>query len=533
MHNEVMDDNAFKEFLGEIEFQAKNNYWFTFDRRGIQTDIFNAFQRHRSGYFECMVSGPNQIYKSTAAQEIIFDCLTRRNAYRDWTHHPKQILVLTPKQTLQASGFQRSFQLFNAEFMRQNLRGRPTLKGSTGAWAAMNFKNGDQIVFETFDAGVEYIETVSADLVIMDEGNNEFEFYEYLTQRIVAKGGVIYWSMIPGSKLLQVHQKVFAPQEAGEVFDDREVIQANESHYAAIHGQNAVTKAERKLSRRLYLIKICGKWVGSGNLVYEGFDLATHVIKPFEIPASWRRDIFLDWASSNNEGVTDVRKRSKTAAGFIAIPPSGEKITLSNGRTVISNDFEPIHFIYREYCCDTRKTGQKHAQEIAKLFDSKETFQEIIIDCSLEDQVFQEFRKIFFEHGQGYRTYKATNKKRYGSDKAKHLLGHDLVETIIDTNRLYVFDNCKNYLDEILQYEIDPEKQEPQTYADHFMDGQRYYFNKYPRWRNPSLLTTSPRIRGMMDRGGTLSELSYLAPRQEYNKMITGSKDISGKWKIL
>lgn len=520
---ELMGDEEFQKFLQEIEYLAKKDFWFTFERKGIQKDVFAAFQKHRRGYFECIVSGPNQIFKSTAAQSIIMDCLTRRCEYRDWSPHPKQILVLTPKQTLQVSGFQRAFQLFNAEYMRQNLAGRPTLKGSTGAWAAINFKNGDQIVFETFDAGVEYIETLSADLVIMDEGNNDFEFYEYLTQRIIARGGVIYWSMIPSSKTLQVYEKVFGPDEAGEKFDDREVIQANESHYAAIHGQDAVDKAARKLSRRLFLIKICGKWVGSGNLVYENFTLEDHVIKPFAIPSSWRRDIFIDWASSNNEGITDVKKRSKTAAGFMAISPPGEKVFLPNGHVVMSTDFEPVHFLYREYCHDKRRTGREHAKQIANHFDIGEKFQEIIIDCSIEDQVFQEFRQVFFDAGQGYRTYKATNKKRYGSEDAKHLIGHDLVDTVIDSRRLFVFDTCANYLNEILQYEIDPKTQEPQTYADHFMDGQRYYFNRYPRWKNPNHLVSSARLISMLDREIVNPEISYLAPRQEHMKAIGGN----------
>lgn len=510
-----MTAEEYNALLAEIAYLSQSDPWFTFKRKGIQEDIFNAFKDNRTGYFECIVSGPNQILKSTAGQELLMDCLTRRNQYRDWSHHPKHVLIISPKQTLQASGFQKNFQQLNADFMKENLVRRPSMKGSTGAWAGMDFKNGDHVQWETIDAGVQYIESISADLIIIEEGNDAYEFYEYLTQRATARAGVIYWSMIPGSKALPVYQRIFKLEENNERFPFRKVIKANRSHYEAIHGKERTRFYEKTLSRRLYQIKICGDWIGAESLVYANFDLDKHVIKPFPIPSTWRRDISIDWASSNNEGV-DERKQSKTAASFFAIPPAGEKIFLSNGRQVMSNDFEPIVIQYREYSHTKRRTGREHAKEISKLFDPDEKFQEIIIDCSIEDQIFQEFRQVFFDKGQGYRTYKATNKKRYSSDRVRHLLGHDLVETYFDTNRFFIFDTCQETIQETLQYEMDTKTQEPQEFADHFQDNRRYYLNRYPRYKNPQYLTESePIVDFRMKSNSGNSELSYLQSRQE------------------
>ncbi len=130
----------------------------------------------------------------------------------------------------------------------------------------------------------------------------------------------------------------------------------------------------------------------------------------------------------------------------------------------------------------------EHARAISEKFERSDKFESILIDYSVDDTVFNEFRSAFYRCNQGYRFQRAKNKKRYKGKDGEHLVGHELVKSIINNNRFFLFKKCRNWFNELTNYRIVEDTQQPQTWGDHFMDCNRYYHNRMPVYRNPEYL---------------------------------------------
>lgn len=517
----TMTEEEFGELFTRLEALAKKDPWAKFERDGIQIDVFEAYQKHPTNLFECWVQGPNQIWKSTSTQEIVKDALKRENKYRKWTNEPMHILVMTPKQNTQYSGFQKRFQELNPKWITDHMKGRPALKGQSKAWAAIDFDNGDHIQFETFDAGVQYIEVVSAHLIILDDGVEYYsKFYPFLFQRGVHHKAVIHGSFIPPPPTDPFYKLIIEPAKKGIKEPLREVILGDEKHYIAANGYELYEMCKRNYPKRVFLQKVCGENVGSGRLVYDDFDENINIIpedtlvkfgtnkeyKLSKLPEDYCRFIWGDWANTDNPDDMPAEKKRKTVGIFCAIPPPGTEIKLPNGLSVFSEEDDPVLILYNGYECTKRKIAEEHAQSIIDLWEDRgywvERFEEILWDAAtgtkdgtVDKSVFEVLEECFAKAGNP-RVYKATNKRKFSTKDAKEQVGHDLVASLIKRRKLLILKNGKTdfIIDSFLSYEMDDKTNQPQIYGDDEQDAIRYGANSKPKWSDPELLIPSPYI---------------------------------------
>ena len=520
-----MSDQDFGQLMTRLDRMAEEDPWIGFKPTGIQKDVHAAYKQYPTNLFECFVQGPNQIYKTTASQWLLKDVLRREGEFRKFHEdEPLHILIMTPKQNLQFSGFQKRFLDWNPGWFRDNVKGRPALKGQSKAFAAVDFQNGDHIQWETFDAGPSYIEVVSAHLVILDDGVEYYnDFYPFLFQRIVHHKGILHASFIPPPPTDPFYKTFIEPARKGIKEPLREVIFGNEKHYIQANGLELYEKCKRNYPERIFNQKVKGLNSGSGRLVYDDFDTKINVIpeetickyqeQTFnlkEIPHDWCRRITIDWANTDNPKDTPVERKKKTVALFYAIPPPGTEIILPNGESrIVGEDADSnVLVLYNGYECDQRRLAIEHAQAIVDLWETRdnwtERFEEIKIDNATgvkdgtsDRSVFEDFEGVFNKNGAMSVTKSIHKwKKDMSSKDGKEQTGHDLVAKYIKQRRALIVKNGKTefIIDSFLYYENDPKTNMPRTYGDDEQDAWRYAVNDKPTYFDPYQLDPPPYI---------------------------------------
>jgi PBSX family phage terminase large subunit len=180
-----------------------------------------------------------------------------------------------------------------------------------------------------------------------------------------------------------------------------------------------------------------GIWRSHEGLVYNEFDESIHVIKPFEIPASWKRFRAIDFGYTNP---------------FVCLWGALDE----DGRL----------YIYREIY--KRQTlVSEHAEIINKLSDGEK------ISCTVADHDASERAAL---EKSGIFTEKARKNIVQGIQTVKCRL----LPQKDNRPRLFFFDNLKHTLSEIYNYSWAPQnedqasKEEPFKKDDHAMDALRY-----------------------------------------------------------
>src|SRR3990167_2896691 len=474
-----MTEEELTRLYQELEEQIEKNFWFTFKPRGIQVKILNAAKKS-NGFQIIVCIGPNQIGKTTGIVWYINDFLTRQNQFRDWPKKPLHFGYFTKHRRFQRATLDAELNRCCGDYIRNGLAGRPGIDSQTGAYTFLKFKDdpkngyyGDLIQFETYEMPAKDIEGYVLDAAAMDEPHDKFEHFKYLNQRLVSKNGPILCSMLPVEDTeSDFYKRVFKHyyEDDKEQFEFIYFAVADINDYAAVHGWDKVNYFKQIYSPEEFDRKIGGKPGKVTDMVYP-FSKNKHVISPIEIPKTWRRDIFIDYATSDNKwikgatGTTKELKKAKTAGIFFAMPPVGEEIHLNDGRTLMVTEDKPLYFIYKEYYWANEKykrLAQDHGQEICKLFDRDEKFQSIEIDCAVDDTAYSEMKKVFDANRQPFfRKIRYGSKTRFLNLKTKELGGHELVRQIIGNDQLYIFDTCTGLILEEENYKIDRNTNEP------------------------------------------------------------------------
>ena len=506
-NSQEMTESQLIQLYKEIEEQIDRNFWFTFKPRGIQQKVLNCAKR-RDGFQITMCIGPNQIGKTLGIVWWFFDILTRRGEFRKWDKTPLHLGYFTKHRRFQRATFDTALLKYCGDYIKNGLDGRPGIDSQTGAFTFLKFKNephngfyGDLIQFETYEMNAKDIEGYVLDAAAMDEPHDKFEHFKYLNQRLVSRNGPILCSMLPVEDTeSEFYQKIFKHyyEDDKESFEFIDFAVADENDYAAVHGWDKVNYFRQIYTPEEFDRKIGGKPGKVTDMVYP-FVKNKHVIQPFEIPKHWRRDESNDYATSDNKWVkaqtstTKELKKAATAGGFIAMPPPGEEVVLSDGRILIPTEDKPLFFGYKEYYWTNEKykrLAQDHAKEICKLFNKDEKFQSILIDCAVDDTAFAEMKKVFDAYKQPYfRKILYGSKTRFKTAKSKEQGGHELVRQVIGNDQFYLFNTCPNWIREHENYKIDKNTNEPRTYGDHFMDLFRYFIVTMPKWKDPEHLT--------------------------------------------
>jgi len=174
-----------------------------------------------------------------------------------------------------------------------------------------------------------------------------------------------------------------------------------------------------------------GQFARPEGLVYQDFDPGKHVVKPFEIPASWRRVIGVDFGYNN-----------PTAAVWLAISPDG------------------VVYAYREYY-QRNKLPEESGKEIQQL--SKDDRIQLVACDPSEPAAIEQYRRLGLPARAGYNAVKE---------------GIEAVIALMKSNRFFVFRGLVNLLDEIENYrwaeKHEQLKDEPVKEYDHAVDALRY-----------------------------------------------------------
>lgn len=188
---------------------------------------------------------------------------------------------------------------------------------------------------------------------------------------------------------------------------------------------------------------------GISGLVYPGFEHSFHVVKPFEIPADWRRGRAIDWGIAN-----------PTCCLWAAEDPKTGNI-----------------YIYREHYM-AGWTIRQHGLAIRNIEPSAK-WEFTVLDPSAFKRerdggsVADDFKK------DGIMVVPADNTK----DRGITLVSHYLTEI----PKIFFFENCYKTVDEISEYVYEPQhgeknkREEPRKQNDHAMDALRYMLMEFDR----------------------------------------------------
>lgn len=212
------------------------------------------------------------------------------------------------------------------------------------------------------------------------------------------------------------------------------------------------------------------------GMVYNEFKRDTHVVKPFRIPDSWERHIRIDHGY-----------RNPAAVGFFAVNPEGE--------VFLYREFYEREWLISEIF-DGKKLGPHYHRGIKGLADlstdNGEKFFSAKIDPSTKNRSGVDGLSPYDEY---YRHWPnrwpilgfARNDVQLGIERVKsYLKPHPKTGRPL----FFVFDDCKNFLDEISTYrypelktgenEKKNEPEKPVKARDHMMDLTRYMLIDLP-----------------------------------------------------
>lgn len=312
----------------------------------------------------------------------------------------------------------------------------PRTKEFLGAVTGGEYRAGERIYYLPTGGKVFFgsadnpfsLEGVHVRAVWMDEaGQMKREAWDVALRRVGFYKGRVLITTTPYN-LGWLKTEVFDRWKAGD--RDYEVVQfpsiLNPAYPKEEFERAKATSPDWKF-RMFYL----GQFARPEGLVYQDFDPGKHVVKPFEIPASWRRVIGVDFGYNN-----------PTAAVWLAISPDG------------------IVYAYREYY-QRNKLPEESGKEIQQL--SKDDRIELVACDPSEPASIERYRRIGLPARAGYNAVKE---------------GIEAVIALMKSNRFFVFQGLVNLLDEIENYrwaeKQEQLKDEPVKEYDHAVDALRY-----------------------------------------------------------
>lgn len=251
------------------------------------------------------------------------------------------------------------------------------------------------------------------------------------------------------------------------------------------------TYSPERIKRDVY-----GSFDSFEGQVYSEFDRATHVVRPFRIPANWHRHIRIDHGFRNPAAVL-----------FFAVSPDGD--------VYVFRELYVREWLIKEIVAGNAKEKKKGITDYIKGAGSFETAK---IDPSTKARRGSTGESDFDE----YRRHWPNELPPLGLAKNDVQLGIDRVKSFMKPHpktgkpALYIFDTCENLLEEITTYrypDLKPseqgqkaEKENPLKVDDHALDALRYMIVDLP---NPY----------------KLDDLSYAERRKKYSNIEIAFQD--------
>ena len=297
---------------------------------------------------------------------------------------------------------------------------------------SMKLPNGGRIVSLSVDAGREKFQGASVKFVWMDEEPTVDVFDECMLRTVDTQGKILI-TATPLKGLSFLYDFFVDQQPQGF---DRYAISGLDNPFIS---SNKLRRAVAHLSEASQNARLFGMFTSQSGLVYPEFDRAVHVVKPFQIPDHWPRDMCIDF------GV-----RNPFACLWIA-----------------HDEDEDALYVYREYY-KTEKTTLENGRMILALGAKDPDLRWVVADPESKDG------RLLLARELGIHTKPAP----------KHI---GVMETInqvkdrlkLDANgrpALYVFSSCKELIKEFRKYKWSKTKgkDRPEKMHDHGLDALRY-----------------------------------------------------------
>lgn len=286
---------------------------------------------------------------------------------------------------------------------------------------------GGKVFFGSADRPLT-LEGVHVRATWLDEaGQMKREAWDVALRRVGFYKGRILGTTTPYN-LGWLKTEVFDRWKAGD--SDYEVVQFP-SIWNPAYPKEEFERAKETLPEWKFKMFYLGQFARPTGLVYQDFDPGRHVIEPFEIPATWRRVIGVDFGYNN-----------PTAAVWLAISPEG------------------VIYAYREYY-KRGKLPEESGADIKQL--SKDERIEYAACDPSDPAAIEKYRRL------GIPARTANNAVKEGIEA---------VITLFKSNRFFIFRGLVNLLDEIENYRWKEKqeqlKDEPVKEYDHAVDALRY-----------------------------------------------------------
>lgn len=160
-------------------------------------------------------------------------------------------------------------------------------------------RNGHSIEFKAFNQGRHLFEGRGIDSCHCDE-QSRLDFEGILTEiqaRLMARSGHLAWSMTPIIPQPLLEERIDDLPETDDVFYAN--LNDNRASRGGYIPDKRIDKMIADWPREVQTVRIEGKFAAFYGAVYKTFSRKQHVVKPFEIPADWRRYRGIDFGFTN------------------------------------------------------------------------------------------------------------------------------------------------------------------------------------------------------------------------------------------
>lgn len=307
--------------------------------------------------------------------------------------------------------------------------------------ASMKLPNGGRIVSLSVESGREKFQGASVKFVWCDEEPSVDVFEECMLRTVDTKGKILI-TATPLKGLSFMYDFFVDQQLQGFA---RYALSGLDNPYIS---SNKLRRAVAHLSEASQNARLFGMFTSQSGLVYPEFDRAVHVVKPFEIPEHWPRDLCIDF------GV-----RNPFACLWVAHDEDNDAL-----------------YVYREYY-KTEKTTLENGRMILALSAKDPDRRWVVADPESRDG------RLLLARELGLNTRPAP--KHIGVMETINQVKERLKLNAEGKPALYVFANCKELIKEFRKYKWSKTagKDKPIKQNDHGLDAIRYEIAFLYRYR--------------------------------------------------
>jgi len=161
------------------------------------------------------------------------------------------------------------------------------------------FRNGHLIEFKAFNQGRELFQGRSIDSIYCDEQcHHDLQgIFNEMQSRLLAKKGYINWSMTPIIPQIYLEERMERMLETDAVFHAD--LNDNRISRGGYIPDKRIDEMIDEWPEEVQATRIKGQFASFYGAVYKTFDRGKHVIKPFDIPESWRKYRCFDFGFTN------------------------------------------------------------------------------------------------------------------------------------------------------------------------------------------------------------------------------------------